>query len=103
MVNATNVMEIELDKISVSELNTRKDLDAGSEDASIDDLANSIGRRGLINPVTVVVRADGNYDLIAGQRRLIACRQLGMSTIPAVVREELDDNDATVISLVENV
>ena len=103
MVNATNVVEIELDKISVSELNTRKDLAAGSEDADIDGLANSIRERGLLSHVIVRMRADGGYELIAGQRRFLAVKMLGWDTITAVVRNDLDDNAATVVSLVENV
>ena len=59
--------------------------------------------RGLINPVTVVPRSDGGYDLIAGQRRFLACKLLQMPTISAIVRENLNDNEAMVISLVENV
>ena len=103
MANVSNLMEIDLDRIRVSELNTRKDLQAGNEDADIEDLANSIRTRGLINPVTVVPGSDGGYDLIAGQRRLLAYKHLGKPTITAIVRENLDDNEATVISLVENV
>ena len=76
MANVSNLMEIDLDRIRVSELNTRKDLQAGNEDADIEDLANSIRARGLINPVTVVPRSDGGYDLIAGQRRFLACKLL---------------------------
>ena len=74
MANVSNLMEIDLDRIRVSELNTRKDLQAGNEDSDIEDLANSIRARGLINPVTVVPRSDGGYDLIAGQRA-ISCMQ----------------------------
>lgn len=94
--------EIELNTISVSDFNTRKNLEAGTEDTSLDDLANSIRERGLLNPITVRIRPNGRYDLIAGQRRFLACRKLGMATIPAIVRDNIDDIDATVISLVEN-
>ena len=45
MANVSNLMEIDLDRIRVSELNTRKDLQAGNEDADIEDLANSIRAR----------------------------------------------------------
>ena len=95
--------EIPLESIRVSDLNTRKDLEAGTEDAGIDDLAASIQERGLINPVLVVTNVDGSYDLIAGQRRFLACKKIGMPTISAIVRDDLDNADATIISLVENV
>ena len=97
------VKEIALDLISVSEFNSRKDLDAGTEDAGVRDLANSIREKGLFSPITVRSAAGGRYELIAGQRRFLACRLLGMAAIPATVRDDLDDVGATVVSLVENV
>ena len=95
--------EIPLDRIRVSAFNTRKDLTAGTEDTDIGDLANSIRERGLLSPITVRVVSDGQYDLVAGQRRFLACQQLGMATIPAILRDDLDDAGATVVSLIENV
>ena len=91
--------------IRVSSLNTRKDLDAGTEDVGIDNLADSIRVNGLVNPVTVrmVREADGEYDLIAGQRRFLAFHRLGKTTIAAIVRDDLADTDATVLSFIENV
>ena len=56
----------------VSETNTRKDLESGTEDASLDDLANSIKERGLLNPIMVRTRNDGMFEIIAGQRRFLA-------------------------------
>ena len=97
------VKEIALDLISVSEFNARKDIDAGTEDAGVRDLANSISENGLLSPVIARLAAGGRYELIAGQRRFLACRLLGMDAIPAIVRGDLDDVDATVVSLVENV
>ena len=101
--NDMEVKEISLDLIGVSEFNARKDLNAGTEDAGVRDLANSIGENGLFSPVIARSAAGGRYELIAGQRRLLACRRLGMDAIPAIVRDDLDDVDATVVSLVENV
>ena len=97
------VKEIEMDKISLSEYNTRKDLSAGTEDASLDDLANSIKEKGLLNPIIVRRKSDGTYELIAGQRRFLACQKLGWKTIPAIIRDITDDTDAIIISLIENV
>ena len=97
------VTELPLSAIRVSEFNTRKDLDAGTEDAGTQDLADSIRENGLLNPITVRRNADGAFDVIAGQRRLLACRELGWRTISAIVRDDMDDEDARVASLVENV
>ena len=98
-----NIKEIPLNAISVSSLNTRKDLDAGTEDANIEHLANSIRENGLLNPIIVRESSKDQYELIAGQRRFLACCRLGMSTIPATIKDNLGDTDATVISLIENV
>ncbi len=98
-----DIRDVPIEQIVVSRLNTRKDLAAGSEDSSIDDLAESIREKGLLNPVMVRTKPDGGYELIAGQRRLLACRKIGLQNIAAFIRSELDDTDATAISLIENV
>lgn len=97
------VRDILLSDIRISEFNTRKDLSAGTEDAGIQELADSIRQRGLLSPITVRRQADSSFELIAGQRRFLACQQLGMLSLPAIVRDDLDDADATIVSLVENV
>ncbi len=95
--------EISLEDITISLFNTRKDLAAGNEDSSIEDLAASIQEKGLLNPIMVRLTPAGSHELIAAQRRLLACKKLGWKSIPAFVRPEVDDADATVISLIENV
>ena len=66
----------------------------------IDELADSLRAHGLLQPVVVRRRGDG-YELIAGHRRLEAARQLGWTSIAAVVRDETDDQ-AYILTLVEN-
>jgi len=98
------IQQIPINDIRVSNANVRKDLQAGNEDTGLRDLANSIRENGLLSPITVKPLTGGIYDLIIGQRRFLACRdELGWDTIPATVREGLDDTAAVVISLVENV
>lgn len=97
------VREVKLSDIGVSDINTRKDLDAGTEDTGLDDLASSIQESGLLNPVIVRRRDSGKYELIVGQRRFLACKRLGWNSIPAIIRDKLDDTDAIILSLVENV
>ena len=94
--------EINIDEIDVSEFNTRKDLEAGTEDTGLNDLSESIKDHGLFSPITVRQGKD-NFELIAGQRRYLACKLIGMKTIPAMIRTGSDDTDATIISLIENV
>jgi len=97
------IKDIQLSGIRVSDLNTRKDLGAGTEDSSLDDLANSISEKGLLSPITVRRKEDDTYDLIVGQRRFLACQKLGWKTMPAIIRDITDDMDGTIISLIENV
>jgi len=97
------VKEIKIEEIILSESNTRKDLVAGTEDASIEDLAQSIKEKGLLNPIIVRKSREGLYELIAGQRRFLACQKLGWETIPAIIRDVTDDTDVTILSLIENV
>ena len=68
----------------------------------IDELAESIGAQGLVQPVVVRTAPDGGYELIAGERRWRASRVAGLATVPALVRES-DDRDSLLLALVENV
>lgn len=65
----------------------------------IDELAESIHRIGLINPI--VITPDGV--LVAGERRLTACRQLGWTSIPVQFTTDLLDYDLQCIELEENI
>lgn len=97
------VKDIKMADIRLSEFNIRKDLNAGTEDTGLEDLAESIKDKGLLNPLIVRRLDDGTYELIAGQRRFLACQKLGWKTIPAIIRDITDDTDATILSLIENV
>ena len=66
------------------------------------ELASSIRVNGLLQPVLVRRSASGrSYELVAGERRLRAVKQLGWTEIPALVRE-VDDRTLLVLALVEN-
>lgn len=95
--------QISLAMIDISTFNTRKDLSAGGEDSSLDDLARSIAEQGLLNPPTLRKTPTNRYEAIAGQRRILAARKLGWSEIPAIVRSDLTDAQAVALSLIENV
>ena len=71
------------------------------DDAAIAELADSIRQHGLIQPI--VVRSTGtNYQIVAGERRWRACRMLGMSEVPVIIKE-LDDSQTAQIALIENI
>lgn len=92
---------VALSAIDISALNTRKNLTAGTEDAGIEDLARSIAAQGLLSP-PLLRRAGDRFELIAGQRRVLACRQLGWVKIEGRI-VDLADSAALAASLTENV
>jgi len=65
------------------------------------DLMQSIDEEGILEPL-LVRPVDGRYELIVGSRRFEAAKRLGMREVPAVVRT-MGDEDALIISLVENI
>jgi len=66
---------------------------------SLSELAASISRHGVLQPIVVSVDGDG-YELVAGHRRVLAARLAGRTTIPAVVRDEVGDR--LELALIEN-
>lgn len=72
-----------------------------SED-SLNELAASIENFGLMQPITVRQIIPFEYELVAGQRRLEACKMLGMDYIPAIVMK-VNITDSAIMALVENI
>jgi ParB family chromosome partitioning protein len=96
-----DVQEISVEKLFVSELNVRKTLESEEDETGISDLSNDIRSNGLINPITVRKLGE-NYEIIAGQRRFLACKMLNMSSIPCNIIN-VSSQKAEELSLVENV
>jgi len=69
---------------------------------ALQELAESIKAQGLVQPVVVRRVDDGEYELIAGERRWRASQIAGMHTIPAIVRD-IPDQAAAAMSLIENI
>src|SRR4051812_15157048 len=70
-------------------------------DDALAELAQSIGSRGMLQPIVVRPLASGHYELLAGERRLRAARIAELDAIPAVVREA-DDWERLDLALAEN-
>ncbi|GMQ99141.1 MAG: ParB/RepB/Spo0J family partition protein [Acidimicrobiia bacterium] len=94
---ASGYAELAIHEIEPNPGQPRRDFDG----ASLDSLASSIGSVGLLQPIVVRRQTDG-YVLVAGERRLRACKQAGFETIPAVIRAEGDDQGNLTEALVEN-
>jgi len=67
---------------------------------ALEQLADSIARFGVITPLTVR-KADGGYELIAGERRLRAAKLAGLSAVPCYILEA-DDEGSSLMALIEN-
>ena len=72
------------------------------DEAALQELAQSIRSRGIVQPVLARATADGGYEIIAGERRWRAAQLAGLETVPVVVRE-VPDEAAMAISLIENI
>lgn len=65
------------------------------------ELAQSIKEKGFIQPIVVREAEGGGYEVVAGERRYQAAKSLGLKDIPTIIKE-LDDKDAFVLAIVEN-
>ena len=71
------------------------------DESAIAELADSIRQHGLIQPI-VVRPFGGGYQIVAGERRWRACKMLGKSEVPAIIKE-FSDSETAQIALIENV
>jgi ParB family chromosome partitioning protein len=92
--------EISLELIERNPFQPRRDF----EQAAIDELADSIRRHGILQPLLVRAKPDGEagYQLIAGERRWRAAQQVGMETVPCRVIE-FGDRQASEAAIEENI
>jgi ParB family chromosome partitioning protein len=72
------------------------------DEKTLEELAGSIKEKGIIQPLIVQDRGD-NYELIAGERRLLAARRAGLKEVPVLVREIRDQKEPLEIAIIENV
>ena len=71
------------------------------DEASLQDLADSIRRHGILQPLTVRKLSSGYYQIIAGERRWRAARMAGLSEVPVLIIEA-DDRKAMELAMIEN-
>jgi ParB family chromosome partitioning protein len=88
---------VAVDQIRPSRQQVRARFDA----EPLSELADSIRRHGVLQPILVRRHVDG-YELIAGERRWRAARLAGLIAIPAVVRSETEGDEQLVLGLIEN-
>jgi len=90
-------MEVELKRIRPNRLNPRLDINI----IRLNDLADSIKQFGLLEPL-IVRPVDDGYEVVVGERRYRASQQVGLKTVPVVVRQYTDD-EVIELNLVENI
>jgi len=73
------------------------------DDSELNELAASIGKHGLAQPITVRPGDSGRYVIVAGERRFRAHHILGLTSINAIVRNDMSDEQHAAIQLIENV
>ena len=95
---SSSINEIELSKISVNPNQPRREFDP----IALQDLAESIGEIGIIQPITLRQLSEDSYQIIAGERRYRASVMAGLTTIPAYIRTA-DDENVMEMALIENI
>ncbi len=94
-----NYRDIDIDLLEANPDQPRKSF----SEESIQELAESITAKGLIQPIVVrpSPQTPGKYQIVAGERRYLACKKAGISKVKVIVTE-LSDEDALIIGLIEN-
>ncbi|HEX2787216.1 MAG TPA: ParB/RepB/Spo0J family partition protein [Ignavibacteria bacterium] len=96
-------LEIEIEKIDLNPYQPREEF----TDSEINELKESIKNYGLLNPITVKTSVENKdrYILVAGERRLRACKLLGERTIKAnlLTKEDISALEMTVMAIIENI
>lgn len=95
---STSISEVELSKMFPNPDQPRRVFD----EESLEELAASIRKIGLIQPVTVRREDDDSYQIIAGERRYRASLRAGLTSIPAYIKAA-DDDELMEMALVENI
>jgi ParB family transcriptional regulator, chromosome partitioning protein len=89
---------VEIDRVRPNKMQPREDFDP----AALEDLKKSIKEKGVIQPITVR-RVESGYEIIAGERRFRASREVGLKKIPAYILDIEHDVEMLELALIENV
>ena len=91
------VDQLPVDALSVSSYQPRKYIDP----EAIAELASSVAQKGILQPL-LVRPLDKGYEIVAGERRFRAAQEVGLKTVPAIIRD-LTDRETLEIAIIENV
>lgn len=90
------------DTLRLSEIEPNRDQPRKEfDEVALRELADSIEKHGLLQPLVVRTMPDGSYQLVAGERRWRASRMAGLTEVPVIIRQ-IDDGEAMEIAMIEN-
>ena len=90
-------VNIKISEIEPNRSQPRKDFD----EAALSELADSISKHGLLQPILVRPLTLGGYEIVAGERRYRASRMAGLTEVPVIIRE-LSESETMELALIEN-
>lgn len=90
-------LQADINKIKVNPMQPRKRF----SDHEMEELVESIRLYGIIQPL-IVSEKNGEYELIAGERRLRSAKMLNLATVPVIIRE-VDEREKLEVALIENI
>ena len=93
-----NLAQLDIDRIVPNQVQPRKEFD----ETELQELAQSVGRDGVLQPIVVRPIDADHYELIAGERRWRAAQAAGLMRVPAVIMEVSDDRMLE-LALIENI
>lgn len=96
-VDNDGIVTVKLNDIEPNKAQPRKDFD----EEALSELSDSISKHGLLQPIIVRPISNGNYQIIAGERRWRACRMAELDEVPVIIKE-LDDRQYMEVALIEN-
>jgi ParB family transcriptional regulator, chromosome partitioning protein len=95
---ASTRQELPIDAIAPNPFQPRKDFSP----QELEDLANSIREKGVVQPIIVRPRPNGVYEVVVGERRLRASKLAGLAQIPVIIRD-VEDLESLELALIENI
>ena len=90
---------LSLSKIKPNKNQPRKDFN----DGKMNELISSIKEKGILQPIAVRELSDGKYEIIAGERRYRAAKDIGLKSIPAYILSVKDESEVMEYALIENI
>lgn len=97
--NTNTILQISIEKIVPNPEQPRQVF----EIEALQELSDSIKDKGILQPLVATELGNGNYELIAGERRLQASKLAGLRTVPVIVRQAKNEMEKLELALIENI